>query len=109
MSDKKQYCIIAGWEHIRLGVELEFISRIPVPRGSPKDYPYTFVTQVLNRDTSDMRFKFNDGKGSERFDYERAWTLTPEGTVELDPTLELPGSTFSSHSKPEKKVKIGTS
>lgn len=92
MSKVRKYGLTAGWDHIRLGVELEFISQVPVSASDPEDYEFTFVTQALNKDSRDIRFKFNDGKGHERFDYERAWTLTAEGTVDPDPTLYRPGS-----------------
>ncbi|KAH0556814.1 hypothetical protein GP486_005398 [Trichoglossum hirsutum] len=92
MSDKKNYHITANGDHIRLGVELEFIAQVPVSASHPEDYEFTVVTQALNRDTRDIRFKFNDPIKREQFDYEGAWTLAPERTVSLDPDLHEPGT-----------------
>ncbi|KAH0534048.1 hypothetical protein FGG08_007345 [Glutinoglossum americanum] len=89
-EERQDYNIVAGWKYVRWGFELEFISQVPVPPDSSGDYPYTFVTQALNEGTSELRFKFNDGKTTERFDYARAWTLTPDETVKPDPTSDLP-------------------
>jgi hypothetical protein len=94
LEERQEYNIVAGWKYIRWGFELEFVSQVPVPPGSPNDYPYTFVTQMLNERTSELRFRFNDGKTTEEFDYARAWTLTPDKTVKPDPTRDLPDSMF---------------
>jgi hypothetical protein len=94
LEERQEYNIVAGWKYIQWGFELEFISQVPVTPGSPNDYPYTFVTQVLNERTSELRFRFNDGKTTEEFDYARAWTLTPDKTVKPDPTRDLPDSMF---------------
>jgi hypothetical protein len=95
MPDQRQRRrIITDWGCIRLGIELEFISQITIPLHSPEGYPYAFVIQELNKDSQGLRFKFNDGKGLELFNYERAWILTPEETLNPDPTLSLPGSMF---------------
>ena len=84
--DVSDYNLLADGFHVSCGVELEFMSRIPKPKGSTGHYPYEFVTRSLNKGSPDLRFKFNDLSGTEKFDYEKAWTITLDETLGPDPS-----------------------
>jgi hypothetical protein len=85
-TDVTKYNLLADGFHVSCGVELEFMSRIPKPKEHTEHYPYEFVTQLLNKGSPNLRFKFNDLSGTEKFDYQGSWTITLDETLEPDPS-----------------------
>lgn len=111
MARVLDFDLVAEQSHISCGVELEFMSRIPKPKGCTEYYPYELVTKSLNQGSKDLKFEFNDLSGAEKFDYDNVWTITLDETLKPDsldqPFVSGPSNSMSSHDPNRKRYHIG--
>ncbi|KAI9774803.1 MAG: hypothetical protein M1840_000019 [Geoglossum simile] len=83
------YNLIAQGFHTSCCVDLEFMSRIPEPRGSMKYSPCEFVAGLLEKPPPEkrpLRIKYSGLSGTEGFNDEDTWTITPDETLKPEPS-----------------------